>query len=107
MRKIVLGSIALAALMAGPAMAADLARPVYKAAPPPPPLFSWTGFYLGVHVGSAWGTKEEPLTLLGGAIINQNNYAINGFLGGGQVGFNYQVGPVVWGVEAQFSAADI
>src|ERR1700694_4899978 len=34
------------------------AVPVYKAAPLPPQPFNWTGFYIGAHIGSAWGTKE-------------------------------------------------
>ena len=59
MRKFLLAGTAVAVVMAaGSAGAADLSRPVYKAAPPPIPVFSWTGWYVGVHVGGAWGTKE-------------------------------------------------
>ncbi len=58
MRKLLLAGTAVAVVMAaGSAGAADLSRPVYKA-PPPIPVFSWTGWYVGVHVGGAWGTKE-------------------------------------------------
>jgi len=58
MRKLLLAGTAVAVVMAaGSAGAADLSRPILKA-PPPIPVFSWTGWYVGVHVGGAWGTKE-------------------------------------------------
>ena len=56
MRRFFIGSIALATLVAGPAMAADMpvkAR-VYKA-PPPVVVYNWTGFYVGANVGYSWG----------------------------------------------------
>jgi outer membrane immunogenic protein len=122
MRKLLLAGTAVAVVMAaGAAGAADMARPVYKAAPPPIPVFSWTGFYVGVHVGGAWGTKEwqDPTqTLLffdgkgpSGTFFRPdtttNNYGVNGFLGGLQIGYNVQSGPWVWGVEAQGSWAGL
>jgi outer membrane immunogenic protein len=121
MRKLLLAGTAVAVVMAaGAAGAADLSRPVYKAAPPPIPVFSWTGFYVGVHVGGAWGTKEwsDPSVFFfsgkGGVPTTAffpdttiNNYGLNGFLGGGQIGYNYQSGPWVWGLEAQASWAGI
>ena len=59
MRKLLLGVIAVAALVAGPALAADLrARPIYKSPPPVTPYFSWTGCYLGGNVGGAWAYKS-------------------------------------------------
>ena len=108
MRKLLLAGTAIAVVMAaGSAGAADLSRPVYKA-PPPIPVFSWTGWYVGVHVGGAWGTKEwsDPITFDGFATTTSpdatlNNYGVNGFLGGLQIGYNYQSGPWVWGVEAR------
>jgi outer membrane immunogenic protein len=120
MRKLLLAGTAVAVVMAaGSAGAADLSRPVYKAAPPPIPVFSWTGFYVGVHVGGAWGTKEwsDPNVFFfgkGGVPLSAffpdttiNNYGLNGFLGGGQIGYNLQSGPWVWGLEAQASWAGI
>ena len=121
MRKLLLAGTAVAVVMAaGAAGAADLSRPVYKAAPPPIPVFSWTGFYVGVHVGGAWGTKEwsDPSVFFfaGKAGVPTttffpdttiNNYGVNGFLGGGQIGYNLQSGPWVWGLEAQASWAGI
>ena len=115
MRKLLLAGTAVAVVMAaGSAGAADMARPVYKAPPPPIPVFSWTGWYVGVHVGGAWGTKEwsDPITFDGISTFTNpdrtiNNYGVNGFLGGLQIGYNYQTGPWVWGVEAQASWAGI
>jgi outer membrane immunogenic protein len=119
MRKLLLAGTAIAVVMAAnSAGAADLSRPVYKAPPPPIPVFSWTGWYVGVHVGGAWGTKEwsDPIfTEFDGFTtfvdsfpdLTTNNYGVNGFLGGVQIGYNYQSGPWVWGVEAQASWAGI
>jgi outer membrane immunogenic protein len=115
MRKLLLAGTAVAVVMAaGSAGAADLSRPVYKAPPPPIPVFSWTGLYVGVHVGGAWGTKEwsDPVVFDGFTTFTfndttLNNYGVNGFLGGLQIGYNYQSGPWVWGVEAQASWAGI
>jgi len=57
MKKILLSSIALTALIAAaPAGAADMAvAPRYQA---PAPIWSWTGFYIGGHFGAGWGTKD-------------------------------------------------
>src|SRR5262249_1405267 len=83
------------------ASAADL-RPAYKAPPPPPPpVFTWTGFYIGAHLGGTWGSKEY--TFNGVGLFGDNSQTTSGFLGGAQVGYNYQVANIVWGVEAQFS----
>jgi len=57
MRK-VLGLVGATLLFAGPALAADLGRPpAYKAAPLAP-VFTWTGFYLGVHGGYGWSSSD-------------------------------------------------
>jgi outer membrane immunogenic protein len=80
-----------AALVSTPvvAHAADTApAPAYRAAPPIPVFYDWTGFYVGAHIG--FGSDGDT-----------------GFLGGGQAGFNYQVGQWVLGVEGQISATSI
>jgi outer membrane immunogenic protein len=74
---------------------------------PPPPVASWTGCYVGGHVGSGWGNKiwEDR----GGDDISDNtSYGTTGFLGGLQVGCDYQwFGRVVVGAEGSFSWTDI
>ncbi len=95
MKKILLSGVALAALfVAAPASAADVPvrGPVYKAAPAP--VFNWTGFYFGGHLGYGWGD-------VGAADVD-------GFLGGLQVGYNWQLSPnFVFGVEADISGTDM
>ncbi len=112
MNKLMLGVIAVATVVAAaPAVAADLRAPVYKSAPPPPPVFSWTGCYLGGNVGGAWAYKSvsDPLGTYTPFIPGQDlgdHYAA-GFVGGGQVGCDYQVGSWVIGAQGMFNWADL
>jgi len=92
MRK-VLGLVGATLLFAGPALAADLGRPPPLKAAPLAPVFTWTGFYLGVHGGYGWSTSDG-LDLKGG-------------FGGGQVGYNYQINNFVLGIEGDIAWADI
>ena len=103
-------ALLLASTVAG--SAADLA---VKARPyvPPAPIWSWTGFYLGVHVGAGWGTTETATTGFAfdnefdpfGLAVAQNSRS--GFLGGVQAGYNWQSGIAVFGIQADFAGADI
>jgi len=75
------------------------------ASPPPPlvPLFSWTGFYVGGNIGSAWANNVWTDNLF---LTNFNNNSNNGvFIGGGQIGGNYQIGSFVIGGEWDFDWA--
>src|SRR5258708_35878658 len=84
------------------ANAADVppyARPVVPPVYVPPP-FSWTGFYLGANLGGAWGQRNLTDTLLGLSLSNLNDKGA--FIGGCQLGFNYQLGNFVLGVEGGF-----
>jgi outer membrane immunogenic protein len=96
-----LGSAALVALIATcPALAADLS---YKAPPPMAPVFSWTSFYIGGNLGGAWANNTITDSLYGLSFSNGSNAV---FVGGGQVGFNYQFGGgVVVGIEGDFDWA--
>jgi outer membrane immunogenic protein len=100
-----LGTIALAAQVAGPATAADLTRappapaPVYTKAPIIAP-YSWTGIYLGGNLGGGWVNKcWTNLGTFSTLSLNEGCGTISGFLGGGQIGGNYQVGAWVLGIE--------
>jgi outer membrane immunogenic protein len=101
MKKLLLATVALVALGAtAPALAADLAARPYTKAPPPvmAPIYNWTGFYIGGHVGAAFGNDNT----FNGLVVGGNNDAR--FLGGVQVGADYQFAPNwVLGVEGQFS----
>jgi outer membrane immunogenic protein len=75
--------------------------PVY--APPPVyvvPPFSWTGFYFGANIGGAWERRNLTDSLLGLSLSNVNDKGA--FIGGGQLGFNYQFGNFLLGVEGDF-----
>ena len=101
MKKLLLATVALVALGATvPALAADLgARPYYNKAPAyAAPIYNWTGFYIGGHVGGAFSSDNN----FNGLTTGNNS---NGrFLGGLQVGADYQFAPNwVLGVEGQYS----
>jgi outer membrane immunogenic protein len=85
------------------ASAADLPRPVYKAAPylSPAPVFSWTGFYIGGHGGYGWSR------LSGTGTFGSDSITAKGWLAGGQLGYNYQIGQFVIGVEGEYSWANV
>jgi len=84
-----------------PVFAADMA---VKAPPPPPPIpvFSWTGFYIGANIGGAWANNRWRDTLFLTPFNNNNNGV---FIGGGQIGGNYQIGQFVIGGEWDFDSA--
>ena len=68
MKKTSIALLAAASLLAitQVASAADMSRPVYKAPPPAAPVWSWTGFYIGAHLGGSW--SDETVTAGGGAL---------------------------------------
>ena len=83
------------------ASAADLKpAPVYTKAPMMAPPFSWTGFYIGGNIGGAWAHHDVTDSLFGVNFSNGNNNGV--FIGGGQVGLNYQINNFVIGVEGDF-----
>jgi outer membrane immunogenic protein len=94
-------------------LAADMTRPVYKAPPPAPALYSWTGYYVGIHGGGAWSDTDWFYPCSATNIPQppcdrpQGGHSGASWLAGGQVGTNYQVGQWVWGIEAEFSATRI
>jgi outer membrane immunogenic protein len=103
MKKILLASVALLGF-AGAASAADL--PV-RAAPPAPiiaavPVFTWTGFYVGVNAGYGWNTNDS--ITVGGVRFDLDDEG--GFVGGAQAGYNYQIGSFVVGLEGDIQYAD-
>lgn len=95
-------------LLIGSAAAADLRAPV-KAPPPAPVIvaYNWTGFYIGAHVGGAWGRKEWVDFETGG-FGPLGSHDVSGFLAGGQVGVNWQAPGSNWvlGIEGDGSWTD-
>ncbi|GAB6841601.1 outer membrane immunogenic protein [Methylorubrum rhodinum] len=96
---------ALAGLfLASGASAADLPR---REAPPPPPIppaFTWTGFYIGANAGTGFRAGSSTFTDATYGTVTESKSG-NGFVGGGQIGYNYQFTPGsgwVLGAEADF-----
>jgi outer membrane immunogenic protein len=122
-RKLLMASVATATI-AGSALAADL--PSRHAPPPafiPPPVMTWTGFYVGVNGGGIWNSSRVvttgldagipliPFIFTGGGLVSRAAAAaatnvINpsrvGFLGGAQWGYNWQFNNIVLGTESDF-----
>jgi outer membrane immunogenic protein len=91
-------------------MAADL--PVSVPASIPAPVFNWTGFYAGVNLGYNWGSIDSRYVgnnafiagiVNGGLVPNTVGNDIDGWIGGGQIGYNWQFGQFVAGLEADFN----
>jgi outer membrane immunogenic protein len=112
MKKILIGAIALSALLAAPAMAADLARPAppppvpYKA-PPPVYFYSWTGCYIGGHGGGLWAKKDwtaaagDPAFAAGSSF---GSHSPSSGLAGAQLGCDYQfAGGFVIGIAGDYA----
>jgi outer membrane immunogenic protein len=92
MKKILLGTVALAALgLAAPAVAADIPAkaPMYSKAPAMVALYNWTGFYIGAQVGGAWSNNHYADLGAGTA----TSYNGNGLFVGGRTGYNWQMAP--------------
>jgi outer membrane immunogenic protein len=97
MRRLLIGTAMTLVMVAG-AAAADL--PIYTKAPPPPPPDFWTGFYIGADAGGAWARDVVSPTIAdGGTFPRSNTLTKNGGFYGGDVGYNFKSGPVVFGVE--------
>jgi outer membrane immunogenic protein len=107
MKKFLVGMIGFVAL-SGSAMAADLPARTYKAPPPPiVAVYDWTGFYIGANGG--WGSSRNcwGLVPLAGATIADGCASRSGGLIGGQVGYRWQSGQFVFGLEGQGDWADL
>lgn len=110
-------SIAAAYIATSAAFAADLAaRPYTKAPPPAVAVYTWTGFYIGINGGYGWNDSQDVgVTGSNVIVISQPGtipFAVPGLkpeggLIGGTVGYNWQFGRGVAGIEADFDWADI
>ncbi len=98
-------SLLFAALsLASSAFAADL--PSRQPPPPvyvPPPLFTWTGVYIGGQIGYGWGKAITSIPGTGYSISSSPE----GVVGGAHVGYNYQVNQIVFGLEGDVDGSSI
>lgn len=105
MKQILLVTASLLALSATAASAADLAARPYTKAPPPmvATVYDWTGFYIGINGG--WAQSHDNRSFDG--IGSVGSYDANGGTVGGQIGYRWQNGGWVFGLEAQGNWADL
>jgi outer membrane immunogenic protein len=98
-------SIVALAAAAQSASAADLPRrgemPVKAPIAAPVPYYNWTGFYVGINGGGAWGRSSFDFP------GSSTNFNTNGGLIGGTAGYNYQIGQFVLGVEGDIDWANV
>ena len=85
----------------GYASSADLSPAPVRAVAPA--VYNWNGLYLGLNAGYGFGTNTT--TASGGGVSAVANANVPGFIGGAQIGVNYQTGMIVWGFEADFDAS--
>jgi len=108
MKRILLTTASLCVLgLVSPALAADL--PIYGKAPVvATAAYDWSGFYIGVFGGGGYGNHNlNNATGPAGLANFTANYSSQGGLGGGEIGYNWQSGNIVVGVEATAFGADI
>jgi outer membrane immunogenic protein len=110
MKKLLLITTGLVALGSA-AQAADLAARPYTKAPPmvAAAIYDWSGFYIGVNGGGAWSHNTWDLTSFNGVAATgaEGSHDASGGTIGGQIGYRWQTGPVVFGIEAQGNWADL
>jgi outer membrane immunogenic protein len=96
---------AVATALPSSAQAADLGgRPSLKDEPYyGAPRYLWTGFYAGLQAGYAWGESRHTDSFG----VTTGNFDIDGFVGGGTLGYNFQSGQIVWGIETDISYTDV
>ena len=117
MKQRLLSLLAATALVTAGASAASAADLPARAAPvpyvAPVPIFTWTGFYVGLNAGWGWRNSDEQSVLIApgpgvvvpGTLVFPDN-GDGGFTGGGQLGYNWQFGSFVVGAEADIQWAD-
>jgi outer membrane immunogenic protein len=105
----IIASTAIALALGGSAVAADLpsreAPPVYV---PPPPIFTWTGLYLGGEVGYQWGdVTKSSFNSAGAFAANEPTGLPTGVVGGAHIGYNWQMSQIVIGLEGDVEGSSL
>ncbi|MGH6710969.1 MAG: outer membrane protein [Bradyrhizobium sp.] len=129
MSRILIAGAAIASLLTTSALAADMApRPYTKAPVVAAVVYDWTGFYIGGNAGYSWGRASTDGTLTGTQnvsvfrtagpdLVSSTNTVlaalpltgranVDGFIGGGQAGYNWQRGTWLFGLEGDIQYSD-
>ncbi len=101
MRRIIVTTALSLLALDGAALAADMPSP--QPAPVQAPL-SWTGFYAGLNAGAAVGASRNAFSIAGFELPSFDT-SLQGAVGGGEAGYNWQTGPLVLGLEANLDAS--
>src|ERR1700686_1431174 len=103
MKKVLLASVGIIALGVASASAADMQRRAMPAKAPAyvTPVYNWTGPYIGISGGGGWGRSDFS------APLSSGSFNTSGGLVGGTLGYNYQIGQVVLGVEGDLDWSNI
>jgi outer membrane immunogenic protein len=131
MKRLLVGIAAATSLLATSALAADLPAKVYTKAPVyVDPGYNWSGFYIGGNLGYSWGRAATDGTQTGTQSVSEftgitnvllpgfpvvtalattpvtGRANVNGFVGGGQAGYNWQRGTWLFGLETDIQGSD-
>ena len=112
----IIAALALASIEGMSAQAADMA--VKAPVAPVVAVHGWTGLYVGLNAGGVWGNTDIDYRAsdfgfsgpAGAALLNSvasGKVESSGFTAGGQIGYNYQFGRTVLGVEADLQYTDL
>jgi outer membrane immunogenic protein len=96
---------ATVAFMATPVLAAELPLKAPPPSPPPAPACVWCGWYIGANVGGSWGDARSSFDAPGFPAFFSDSTHPDGVIGGGQLGYNWQTGNVVFGIETDIQGS--
>jgi outer membrane immunogenic protein len=110
--KRIAGAVMVTAALTAPGFAADLGARSYTKATALAPVSTWSGFYVGGNVGYGWGDGNTDFSFLPTpADFGVNNATLGarstGVIGGAQLGYNWQMGSLVTGLEADIQGSGI
>jgi outer membrane immunogenic protein len=107
--KRILSAVMVTTALTAPGLAADLGARTYTKAPVVAPVSNWSGFYVGGNLGYGWGDGNTDFSFP--PVFGLNNSTLGarstGITGGAQFGYNWQIGSLVTGLEADIQGSDI
>src|SRR5438270_10119933 len=108
MMKRILATVILTTALTAPGLAADLGARTYTKAPVVAPVSNWSGLYLGGNLGYGWGDGNTDFSFPPAfGFSNTLGARSTGVTGGAQLGYDWQIGSLVTGLEADIQGSDI